>query len=106
MAATRGVGVRKRGRMSRIYRWLAFSLLACAAFAVGVPGLDRAGTAVLGVACMALAIPPVVSRASRREASLELAGFEDVTGAAEAQVHDLLGRLEAYGGAGSRASAP
>jgi len=38
-------------------RLVAFALLACAAFAWPLPWLDRAGTAALGLAFLALALP-------------------------------------------------
>lgn len=86
------------------YRWTAFALLLLAAFAVVPPGLDRAGTAVLGIAFMALAMSPGASRASRREATFELPGFEGVALEAETQTADLLERLQGYGAAGDRAA--
>lgn len=52
-------------------RLLAFTLLACAAFAFSLPWLDRPGTAALGIAFLAYATPrPRLSIASRIGAAL------------------------------------
>lgn len=81
-------------------RLVAFALLVLAAFSVGVPFLDRAGTALLGLAFLALATP-------RRPASL----VSSALAAAEQSIRlpsrdagqtppSLRSRLEPYGVAG------
>lgn len=67
-----------------IARLAAFSFLVCAAFAWGVPFLDRPGTAALGLAfaCLALGRPAVAGRPSttvpRRPAIFEPRKIEPV----------------------------
>lgn len=46
-------------------RLLAFSLLAAAALDAWVPFVDRAGAALLGLGCIALALPPRPRRIRR-----------------------------------------
>jgi hypothetical protein len=46
-------------------RGLAFALLTLAAFAIAVPFLDRAGLALLGLACGVASLPPAPRRIRR-----------------------------------------
>jgi len=80
-----------------LYRWAAFSLLACAAFGVGLPGLDRAGAAALGLACMALAISPAASRASRPEGTPELDDLEAFVQEAQMSARGVADRFTGEG---------
>ncbi|HJX76532.1 MAG TPA: hypothetical protein VJ247_09245 [Gaiella sp.] len=82
-------------------RLVAFALLTCAAFAVGVPFLDRTGVAVLGLAFAALTLPraPLSPwRRSRLERAEHDASTNGLWPAVETiDTDELAERLEAGG---------
>jgi hypothetical protein len=81
-------------------RWLAFTLFALAALDLGIPGLDRTGLALAGLACLALALPPRPRRI-RRPAFLNVppATIELADEPAD-ELDDLPARIAAYAGGG------
>lgn len=97
-------------------RLVAFVLLTLAAFAVGVPGLDRAGVAILGAAFAALALPraPLLARRRSRGAEVEeplgagvfdvrgpeYDGAEELEAISRGELSDLAERVKRYTGAG------
>jgi hypothetical protein len=90
--------------VTRLYRYAAFSLFACAAFAWGLPWLDRAGTAALAFAFVALTVGRGVVGAAPANEPGELPMTPDRLRDAALEAQSIVGRIAEYEMAGDNVS--